>query len=247
MALHVYGVTWRDGPSPEGTGRQDMPLRRVEDDVLAVVVSDVDENRRAGAADLMAHAGALEKLVAKTTVVPMQFGIMLPDENAVREQVLDADGEWLVQLLNAFDGLVQMSVQIFEEEEPALREVLRRDPDLIALREAAQGPEATTQQQRIELGQAVTAGLEQLAAEDAAGVLERITPHAVAVVENEPRAVHEVAHVALLVEREKQSALDAAVGDLRAETQGRLMIRYVGPQPPYSFIEHVASGEIAWA
>ncbi len=248
MVVHLYGVTTADAPlPPDAKGRQDAELRLVSDGDLAVIVSDVDADAPAGRKDLLAHAHVLEAYADQSTVVPMQFGIALPDDDVVREQVLQRDRDSLEYLLNSFDGLVQLTVQVFHHEEPALREVLQRHPDLLAEREQLKAfPEAATQARQVELGQAVASALEDIEEEDRQLVLERLAPLSRAVAENDAAGAHEVVHAAFLVERGMWSMFDEAVGALRQETEQRMRIRYVGPQPPYSFLEPMRTGELSW-
>lgn len=248
MLVHLYGITTADAPPPpELKGRQDSELRLVGDDRLAVIVSDVDGEAPAGRKDLLAHAHVLEAYADQATVVPMQFGIALPDDDAVRQEVLEKDRDSLEGLLHSFDGLVQVTVQAFHHEEPALREILRRYPRLLAEREEMRSfPETATQARQMELGQAVASALEELQEEDRVMVLERLAPLARAVAENDAGGQHEVVHAAFLVERDARPAFDEAVGELRAQNEERMRIRYVGPQPPYSFLEAVRTGELTW-
>lgn len=248
MVVHLYGVTTPDATPPPGVkGRQDAELRLVADDQLAVIVSDVDESAPAGRKDLLAHAHVLEAYADQANVIPMQFGIALPDDDIVREQVLEQDRESLEELLHAFDGLLQLTVQAFHHEEPALREVLQRRPDLVAARERMRSfPEAATPAAQVELGQAVAQALEDLEEEDRLMLLDRLAPLTRAVAENDANGAHEILHAAFLVEREAQSAFDEAVSELRRANDERMRIRYVGPQPPYSFLEPMRNGELAW-
>jgi hypothetical protein len=248
VAVHLYGVTTPDAGPPSGVrGRQDGELRLVSDDALAVIVSDVDENAPAGRKDLLAHAHVLEAYADRANVIPMQFGIALPDDDTVREQVLERDRDSLEHLLQAFDGLLQLTVQVFHQEEPALREVLRRRPDLVAARERMRSfPEAATPAAQVELGQAVAAALEELQDEDRAMLLDELAPLCRAVAENDTSGAHEVLHAAFLLDRDVQPAFDEAVAALRSAHEARMRIRYVGPQPPYSFLEPMRNGELAW-
>jgi hypothetical protein len=244
--LHLYGVTSADAAHPEeAEGRGGAPLRLVADEEIAVIVSEVDERRPAGPKDLLAHARVLEAYAERETVLPMQFGIALPDEAEVRQQVLDREGSDLSYLLNAFHGLVQLTVQAFHHEEPALKEVLRREPALVAerdrLRSAAPAPS-----HRMQVGQAVAQLLEHLQEEDGQVVLDHLAPLAVAVSEGERNGTHQLLNAAFLVERESRPAFDKAVAEAAAALEERVRLRYVGPQPPYSFLEPVRNGELAW-
>lgn len=248
MVVHLYGVTTPDAPAPPGVkGRQDGELRLVADDRLAVIVSDVDADVPAGRKDLLAHAHVLEAYAERSNVVPMQFGIALPDDDIVREQLLEDDRDSLEELLHSFEGLLQLTVQVFHHEEPALREVLRRRPDIVEARERMKAfPETATPAHQMELGQAVAQALEDLQEEDRLATMDALAPLSVAVAENDAAGAHEVLHAAFLVERDARPAFDEAVADLRRDNEERMRIRYVGPQPPYSFLEAMREGQIAW-
>jgi hypothetical protein len=101
-------------------------------------------------------------------------------------------------------------------------------------------------QSKMQLGEAVAAGLEQLRAADSDLLVQRLSPHARAVAFTETRDAYSVTGVALLVERAARATLDKAVSDLRQELADRLDLRYVGPQPPYAFLDSVETEERAW-
>ncbi|HET9128351.1 MAG TPA: GvpL/GvpF family gas vesicle protein [Propionibacteriaceae bacterium] len=247
MSVHVYGVT-SSHLRPQGEtppGRQGGAVRLVTDDELAAIVSDVDETTAVGRQDLLSHAHVLEWFADRGTVLPMRFGIALSDDDAAREQVLRRERESLERLLGVLDDQIQVSVQAFLHEEPALREVLRRRPDLRAARDDLQGvPEELAQSRQVELGQAITAALEELQDEERTLVLDRLAPLARAVSENEPKGALEAVHAAFLVDRRARGEFDAAVAGLRTETEARLRVRYVGPQPPYSFLDAARNGDL---
>lgn len=238
MAVHLYGVVPAATPLPDMVGRRDSPLRLVGDEDVAVIVSDVDEHAPAGAKDLLAHARTLEACVEYATVIPMKFGIMLQDDDAVRREVLERDHESMQELLQSFDGLIQVSIRVFLEEEPALREILNRRPDLRAMRERTREPVPSGPTSgQLQLGQAVAEALEQLAAEYAASLAKLFETVTVSASIPEPRASLEVLNAAYLLKRADQQQLDALVAAVRRQYFGVLVLRYVGPQPPYSFLE----------
>jgi len=242
MALHLYGIVDAETSLPDDlVGRADAPVRTVADEGLAVLVSDVDEDRRVGRSDLLAHAHVLERLAETSTVLPIRFGMLMPDEDTVRVELLGPQGEHSAALLRAFAGHVQLTVTTRYDEDEALREVLRRDPEL---REAGAASDLAA---RMRVGEAVAAGLEELRVDDADRVLQRLAPHARAVAFNEVRDAYTVSSVALLVDRDLRSALDVAVADLRDELGPRIQVRYVGPQPPYAFLDSVETEASAWA
>lgn len=240
VAVHLYGVTAAAVELPDDLrGRREAPLRTVADDRLAVLVSDIDEEASVRRQDLLAHAHVLEAVAEGSSVIPVQFGVVMPDDDTVRREVLGPHSARTAGLLRAFDGLVQLTVSGRYDEDAALREVVRRDP---ALRGASGGDV----QSRMRVGEAVAAGLERLRAEDDELLVERLAPHARAVAFNESRDAYSVTGLALLVQRDARPALDEAVTAVRAELGSRLRLRYVGPQPPYAFLDSVETEEQAW-
>ena len=246
LLVHVYGVVRSGATLPEElTGRAEQPVRRVGDDDLTVLVSDVEEDARVGRADLLAHAHLLEAVAADSTVIPVQFGVIMPDDDTVRREFLGNERDRLLGLLGAFDGYVQLTVRADYVEEAALREVVRRDREVAELRDAA--AKSDDQALQVRLGEAVANALGSLRDEAADMVVRWLQPHAHAVAVNQPRGAYEVANIALLVHRGARTKLDAAVADLDRELAGQMTLRYVGPQPPYSFLDHVVLEEKSWA
>lgn len=248
MLLHVYGVadagSVNDG---ELEGLRGERVRQVVSHGLTALVSPVPDDVQVGRKDLLAHAHVLEQLTETTTVLPMQFGMALAGEDQVREHVVDADHPRLRDLLESLDGTVQLTVKGYHEEEPALREVLRRSPEVEEYRRRmASMPQEATYYQRIQFGERIAGLLARLRAEDAALIHERLAPMALRSAEDEATATHQVTNAAFLVRRETRPTFDQAVAGLAEELASRLRLRYVGPQPPYAFVDRPV-GEPAWA
>lgn len=249
MPVHLYGVVGDAARAPDhdrATGRGGRPVRLIGHAGVQALVSDIDDESRAGRDDLLTHAHVLEAVAAESTVIPARFGHVFPDDDHVRTDLLEAGHQELSELLSAFEGLIQLTIQVRYVEEAALREVLRRDPDLLGLRDAAAAPGAG-QELQLRLGEAVAVALDHLVQEEGDRLLELVAPFARAVSVNETRSAHDVLNVALLVERARRAELDEAVTALVEEVSPAMTVRYVGPQPAYSFLEPVQRGELAWA
>lgn len=249
MPLHIYGVTDTSVTIPaDRTGRSKRPLRHIDGDGLRVLVSDVDADSRVLREDLMAHAHTLEAVAALGTVLPMQFGVEMPDDDTVRHELIESRGDEIRPLLERFDGLLQLTVSVDLIEQEALREVLRKDPDLVALRDHVQRASPHERHAaEVRLGEAISAALDVMRAEIGDGVVDRLAPTARAVSLGEVRGALQAAEIFLLVERDRQSEVDAAVTTLREDLAPLASLRYVGPQPPYAFLDAASSGELAWA
>jgi hypothetical protein len=247
MALHVYGVVAATTPLPGVLlGRQQAPVRLVVDGDLAAVVSEIDAEARVRRDDLLAHARVLETLVEGSTVLPMRFGVIVETDEGVAHNILEAGESRLASLLNLFDGLVQVTVKAYHVEEQALRDLLRERPEIRRLRDqAATGPSSYHSQLR--LGETIAGGLDTLASADASMLTEQLSVLAERIVLADVAGKNQVLDAALLVQRAARTRTDEGIARLSRTLPDRLRLRYIGPQPPYSFIDGELAGEPVWA
>jgi hypothetical protein len=248
-AVYVYGIARAAEPTDveaPGVGPTQNAVRRIVHGELAALVSDVDAGPLVAARGLRAHWRVLEEAASKATVLPVRFGTVLENDDAVVGQFLALRHDHLVAQLTKLSGKVQLSVKAFYEEDRLLRGVMQRSRAVAQLRDRVRGrPEAATYYDRIQLGELVAGEVEQARERDTAMVLERLEPLAVAVRQEPPAGAEGAVNAAFLVERAHVDAFSEAVARLADEVEGRMRLRYVGPLPPYSFTEEEAVG--AWA
>src|ERR687886_142798 len=144
----VYGIVPAETPLdgvPAGIGG--ARVGTVVSGGLAALVSPVEgEELRATRRDLLSHSAVLERAIAAGAGVPLRFGIVLRDEDAVAQELLEARRDELAGLLKRFERLVELRVKAFYDEEAVLREIVRSDPAIARLSEETRGaPEASTQ------------------------------------------------------------------------------------------------------
>src|ERR687888_1535264 len=173
--------------------------------------------------------------VAGGPVLPLRFGIVLRDEEAVVSELLEPRRDELAALLERFERLVELRVKAFYVEETVLREIVGSDPAIARLREATRDvPEAAAHPQRVQLGEAVARALAARREYDAQSILARLRPLA------EDTALEEgdglpVLVASFLVDRGRVPAFDEAMDELAREHEGRITFKYLGPLPPHSF------------
>lgn len=251
MDAYVYGVlAATSGPSPPGRGVEGQGLDLVKSGGLAALVSDAPEVPvRANRRNLMAHTDVLRRVAVERGVLPMRFGVVMPDRDAVRDELLAAHGRELSAQLEAFEPYVELDVRVLCPEDALLRAVLADRPDIAKLRSdlAARPPDATYYE-RIRLGELVAQAVGARRAEVVATVSARLEPLAAATDRGEPLHDEMLANVAFLVPRDQVGAFDAAVDEL-AETLGTdARVSSIGPLAVHRFVDLGAESEAgAWA
>jgi hypothetical protein len=247
-AVYVYGIAPAADAVPvtaPGVGAPEAGVRRIEHGELAALVSDVPPGPLTAARDLRAHWGVLEEAAERTTVLPVRFGTVMENDDAVVNEFLAGRHDRLAAQLAELAGKVQLTVKGFYEEEQLLRGVVQGSPAVARLRERVRGrPAEAAYYDRIRLGELVAGEIEQARERDAAVVLGRLEPLAVAARREPPSTRDGAVHVAFLVERGRVEEFSRAVAELEREVAGRMRLRYVGPLPPYSFTEEETA---AWA
>src|SRR4051794_17944614 len=237
---YVYGfMRAADLPASIGTGVGDppAPVAHVVQGELAALVSPLDDGGVAPRrANLLAHGEVLRAALAGGPVLPLRFGIVMADEDAVRAEIARRAPE-LTELLTAFDGRAEMGVSALYREEVVLREVLVEHPEIARAREAIQGkPEAATHFERIRLGELVAHAVEEMRALDARDILSELEPLAVAVAPDAPLHERMVVNAGFLVEQERIEEFDAAVERVSRNRAQRMQFKLLGPLPPHSFV-----------
>jgi Gas vesicle synthesis protein GvpL/GvpF len=237
---YVYGVVRaRRGSRQRLRGINDEPVRIVAHDGIGALASDVPDGAlEAGRDELLAHSRVLEGALEKGVVLPMRFGMVMPGEEAIREELLGAHADELRTQLDEMEGKIEVNVKAIYEEQAILREVLAENAEVAKLRQAIEGkPEEATYFERIRLGELVAEALAAKREQDERGLVDRLQPHALAV--QVGPAAHErmAANVSYLVARDRLTEFDRAVDQLGAEQAGRIRFKYTGPLPPHSFVE----------
>lgn len=240
-ACYVYGIVPADAESngdARGVGDPPGEIGVVRRGEIAALVSEVHLGRPLGTPeDLAAHQQLLDAVITAVPVLPLRFGAVMADAQAVEDELLGPPHDEFVAALKELDGRAQYLVKGRYVEEAILSEVLSELPAAEELREQLRGqPDDATRNIRIQLGeiinQAVTAKREQ----DTAKVVDALGPHSAMTAVREPTHELDAAQVALLVELDREDELEDAVGDLAREWEGRVDMRLLGPMAPYDFV-----------
>jgi gas vesicle protein GvpL/GvpF len=239
-AKYVYGVVRAKGASaPKGAGIDDEPVGVVAHGSVAALTSDVPGDfLEAGRQELLAHTRVLEEAMETSVVLPMRFGVVMPDEETVHDRLLAPFAETLEAQLREMDGKVEVTIKGIYDEGVILREAISESREIAELKEAIRGkPEAATYYERIRLGELIAAALDDKRGAAAPQIVDRLAPFAVDVRVGEP--VHErmAVNASFLVERARLGEFDRVVDQIGAEQAGRVPLKYTGPLPPHSFVE----------
>lgn len=238
MTTYIYGIAATTHPAlPEGMGGIGDPahkVRTVRHGELAALVSDSPEDLRPKRRDLLAHQSVLDEAGAGGPVLPMRFGSIAQDDDAV-VAVLAERAEHYAERLRALEGKAEYNVKAAHDEQAVLHQVLAESPELRAMVEVNQRAGGGSYEQKLHLGEQITAAVRAREAGDGAEVLHALEPCADSVSVG-PEGTGWLANVSFLVNRDSADGFVDAVEELR-RNRPHLELRVHGPLPPYSFVD----------
>jgi hypothetical protein len=237
----VYGVV------PAGAVLKELERRgdRLPDvwvveagDLGAIVGNAPDGDAKATRNQALAHARVLEAAAVDAPVVPFRFGIMVPGDQEVGTDLLQAWHDQLAQLLKRVEDRLQMTLKVYYDEDVVLREILDREPEIARLRERTRkDPEGANRDEQVRLGELVSTAVQQRRERDSGDILEQLRPVSIAAVVEGLEKEFMVLNAPFLVERDRRQEFEEAVEEVARERQQRMRFRLLGPMPAYNFID----------
>lgn len=240
MGLYVYGVVRADEALPDGlAGVDEAPVQLVTLGNVAAAVGLITLDRPPGLrADLLAHTAVLDALAACGPVVPVQFGSVLTEVDAVMHDFLAPEAERFEELLSQLAGRRQFNVRGRYNEGAVLAEVVAEDPEIASLRERTRGvPEHVGQAERVRLGELVSHAMERKREQDAATVLDIVLPHVASYAPRRGAGLDHMMDVAFLVDDDRRAGFEDALEAVAEAMHERVRLQLMGPMAPYDFVE----------
>ncbi|MDQ6838840.1 MAG: GvpL/GvpF family gas vesicle protein [Actinomycetota bacterium] len=222
---------------PDG-GLKGAPVTAVSCGEVAAIVSPLESERvRSSRADLSAHARVVEFVASGCTILPLQFGVVMPSEGAVIEDLLGSNGEGLSLLVDEMAAKAEHRLKATYLGDVALRDAVDANPSIRRLQQKVRSlGEAASYHHRIQLGELVSAGLEQVKADDAAMILGRLRSWAVSTLVLPARRDDVAVHVAFLVDVATVQRFDEAIDAVAEEFGHRMSFEVIGPLAPWDFV-----------
>ena len=238
---YVYGIVPGDVKLHSGVhGVGDPPgeIRLVRSGDLAALVSEVDITKPLGTPeDLQTHVEILDAIITDVPVLPSRFGAVLTNEEAVAQELLDANHDEFAAALRKLEGHAEYIVRGRYVEQAILEEIVSENSRAARLRDRIRGadPDAT-RELRIQLGEIVNKVVADKRQADTHLLVSAMKDHcalsSVRVATNELDAVY----VAFLIEAGQAGELERVVQDLSDRWRGRLELHVRGPMAPYDFV-----------
>lgn len=238
MNAYVYGIVSAEHPQQlgelVGVDAKQGGLHAVRGGEVAAVVSDAPPDLRAKRRNLLAHERVLEALCAQGATLPMRFG-MLADDNEALARELSARQNAYLDKLTELAGRVEMNVKATHQEEALLRSVLLQDPDLRRMNDELRSAGGGSGNERARFGELVAAAVSEQERRDAAVIVEKLATRAW-LHSGGPAVDGCFVNSSFLVDTTGVEDFESAVDELAEAAGEAVRFRVRGPLPPYSFV-----------
>jgi Gas vesicle synthesis protein GvpL/GvpF len=239
--IYVYGIVPADvevEKEAKGIGDPPRKVEVIREGDIAALVSSVAVDAPIGKPeDLQAHARLLDGTASVAPVLPLRFGAVMSDADAVASELLRSNHDEFARALGELEGRAQYIVKGRYDANAILSEVLSESEQARDLREDIRDkPEDAARNSRMVLGELVANAIEAKRGVDTKTVVDEIGGFASQVNVRQPTHEFDAVHVALLAEVDRQGDLEAIVEKLAENWNGRVEFRLLGPLAAYDFV-----------
>jgi hypothetical protein len=238
--LYLYGIFPPPGPTQLVlNGLDDQPVNTYQLDEFVFLYSDAQQKRyRSSRRNLFGHEQVLEQMMEQgfRTLLPLQFGLVIKDWEAVRDKLITPYGGQLQTMLQRLEGQREVGVKVFWDTNAELQALLAENDELRAERDRLEG-RTLSMEEVVRIGQAIEHAMEtrkQAVIHKFQTVLNRL---ATQVVENAPMDEAMIYNSAYLIPWNAEERFSEAVEQLDQQFENRLRIRYNNFTAPFNFAQ----------
>ena len=236
---YLYGIIEEPQPRRFGfSGVEDAEVYTINYQKMAAIVSDtllqdIDPTRK----NVRAHTVVQDEILKVYDLLPMGFGVMAHSDDEV-QKLLERNYQILVTELERLASKIEVVLKVFWDQEAMIKELQGERQELTRIKakiNAAASP-GEAQHLLVEAGQLIERIAMEWRNKYAEQVYAVLKEMAVDARQNAPLGVKNILNAAFLVDRAKESGFQKEVYKLDSKYQGKVDFKYVGPLPPYSFV-----------
>ncbi|MEQ8548944.1 MAG: GvpL/GvpF family gas vesicle protein [Cyclobacteriaceae bacterium] len=208
---------------------------------LSVIHSDIvlddEEEVIPSRKNMLNHQKAIERVMEEHNILPFSFGMVVDDMDALKE-VITNKFEFFNEKLKKIDGQIELSLKgIWNDMTVVYDHILNTNEEIRKYKSKILKSGDPDQNEKIELGKmvefALTLEKERLSDKVVNQLSEGYKDYRI----NKNITEAMFCNLAFLVEKDKESAFDTLVNKVGEELDVNITFKYVGPMPPYNFID----------
>jgi hypothetical protein len=237
---YIYGIV--EEPQPRRfsfTGVGEADVYTINHQKIAAIVSDIefseiDPTRK----NVHAHTVVQDELLKEYTLLPMGFGMVSTSEDEVRG-LLERNYSGLTSELNRLTGMIEVELKVFWEQEAVINELQGENQELSRLKAKINAASSPIEAQNLlamagKLVENIVQDWKTRYAELVYAILQELSYEAKM---NNPVGIKNLLNASFLIDKSRESEFKEQVYTLDSKFQGKVNFKYVGPMPPYNFVD----------
>jgi hypothetical protein len=236
---YIYAIVAGGEPRAyPSLGIEGRDVYTITDGRVAAVVSGLTSSKiRPERANLRAHQAVLKRLIDDTTPLPMAFGTIADNPQAIHK-ILVHNRRAFDEQLARVAGKVEMGVRVTWDVPNIFEYFVNTHTELRLARDRLMSARHEfTQEEKIELGRLFDRLLNEDREDHTSKVEHVLGPLCVEFKANQCRNEQEVINLACLVKRDAQEAFSAGVFAAAKFFDNNFSFDYSGPWAPHNFVE----------
>jgi hypothetical protein len=225
-------------------GQEEKEVYTINEGDLAICVSDTSKEEYSFIKEyLTCHQKVIEEIMTEGyDVLPVRFGTMAKGEEDIREKILRVKRKELLETFPITEGRIELGLRALWKDMPGIfQEIVAENPEIQrAKKEAQKNP---FQMKLAGAGELVQKALDAKREREVERILRPLKKLAVDFKERELLRSREVMKdsmilsSAFLVPKDNEKEFDKRIEALIKENEKRIKFIYMGPIPPFNFIE----------
>ena len=209
-------------------------------DISAVISSSPMTKYVINRENMTTHEKVIEEVMKDYTVLPVRFCTIAASAEEVRNLLRRRHSEFK-GLLRDMDNKVEMGLKaLWKDVSQIFNEIGEKNQEVRKLKKKAEEKAGKGNNSlKIDLGKMVKKALENKKADETLSVVNMFKRTAIDVKTNDVFGDSMFMNAAFLIDRTREKEFDFLVEDLAKKYDDRAKFKYVGPAPPFNFVNIV--------
>lgn len=213
--------------------RKDLVTTLCYNDITAVISDTPMSKYVINKANLTAHEMVIEHVMKDYTVLPVRFCTIASNLEEIRSLLRRRHPEFK-GLFRDMDNKIEMGLKVVWKNMDAIFGEISASNKII--KKLTSNTKGLDRDMKIEVGKQVQKALAKKKQDEKQLITRKLKRISVDVKENDVIGDAMLLNLACLIDRTHEKEFDNTINDLAAEFENRFVFKYVGPIPPFNFV-----------
>lgn len=201
---------------------------------FSAVVSNVEPGELLPTREnLLCHQKVVEEVLKDYSVLPISFGAVVQIEEEIKK-LFKSQVKELAGVFKKIEGKIELNLKVFWQDMPAIFQEIVKENKVI---QTAKARGAVGRNAMLAVGEMVAKDLKAKKDKESSLILKPLLKIAQDFKKGEVLRDDMILNADFLVEREREKKFDKAVKGLDKIYSQRLKFKYIGPIPPFNFVD----------